>query len=186
MEEQLLFADREEFRHWLFKNHDTNQGFWMVLGKSGKLKTIKPDEALEEALCFGWIDGLIKSINDTKYIKKFSPRRKGSEWSVKNRSLAEKLIENGYMTEHGMKAIDKAKKSGMWDKPKRDPVTEDKVDILTEAINGSEPALSNFLKMPLSIRRTYTGFYLDAKQEETRKNRLKNIIGRLNENKKPM
>jgi uncharacterized protein YdeI (YjbR/CyaY-like superfamily) len=186
MEEQLLFADREEFRQWLFKNHDTNQGFWMVLGKSGKIKTIKPDEALEEALCFGWIDGLIKSIDDTKYLKKFSPRRKGSNWSERNKGLANKLIENRKMTVYGMKAIEEAKKSGNWDIPRREAVTDSQIEILIKDLNGTEPALSNFLKMPLSIRRTYTGFYLDAKQEETRRNRLKKIIERLNQNKKPM
>ena len=92
MEEQLLFSNRGEFRCWLRANHDTSPGIWLILGKSGKLKTVKADEALEEALCFGWIDGLIKSIDDTRYLKKFSRRRKGSKWSVKNRKTAEKLI----------------------------------------------------------------------------------------------
>lgn len=186
MEEQLLFLDREEFRQWLSANHDTSPGIWLILGKSGKLKTVKADEALEEALCFGWIDGLIKSVDDTRYIKKFSRRRKGSKWSVKNREAAEKLVSEGKMAEPGLAAIKEAKKSGNWDLPERETATDDQVQILTDAINGAEPALSNFLNMPLSIRRTYTMFYLDAKKEETRVRRLEKIIGRLNENKGPM
>jgi len=186
MDEQLLFSDREEFRQWLSTNHDTSQGIWLILGKSGKLKTVKADEALEEALCFGWIDGLIKSVDDTRYIKKFSPRRKGSRWSNKNRKTAEKLLNEGKVAVPGLVAIKEAKKSGNWDLPERETATDDQVKILIEAINRTEPALSNFLKMPLSIRKTYTMFYLDARKEETRIRRLEKIIGRLNENKGPM
>ena len=186
MDEQLLFSDREEFRRWLSKNYDTSRGIWLMLGKSGKLKTVKADEALEEALCFGWIDGLIKSVDDTRYIKKFSPRRKGSKWSNKNRKTAEQLLNEGKIAAPGLAAIEEAKKSGNWDLPERETATDDQIGTLITAINGVEPALSNFLKMPLSIRKTYTMFYLDARKEETRVRRLKKIIGRLNENKGPM
>ena len=186
MEERLLFSDREEFRQWLSNNYDTSPGIWVVIGKPAKLKTVKADEALEEALCFGWIDGLIKSIDDTRYIKKFSRRRKGSKWSSKNRKTAEALINVGKMEEPGLITIEEAKKSGNWDLPERETATDDQVEVLVEAIDGTEPALSNFLNMPLSVRRTYTMFYLDAKKEDTRIRRLEKIITRLNENKGPM
>jgi uncharacterized protein YdeI (YjbR/CyaY-like superfamily) len=186
VEEQILFSDREEFRKWLFKNHGAKKGIWLVFGKTDTLKTIKADEALEEALCFGWIDGQIKNISEEKYVKKFTPRRKGSKWSERNKNLVIRLIENGKVTEYGMMAIEEAQESGTWDLPKREPVSDSQIEILTNALNGTEPALSNFLKMPLSVRRTYTGFYLDTKKEETRINRIKNIITRLNENKRPM
>jgi uncharacterized protein YdeI (YjbR/CyaY-like superfamily) len=184
MEEQLLFPDREEFRRWLLKNHHIHQGFRMVFGKGGKIKTLKPDEALEEALCFGWIDGLIKSIDDEKYLKKFTPRRKGSKWSERNKEIAAKLIENGNMTEHGMKSIEEAKKSGTWNTPPRTAISDSRIEILIKDINGAEPALSNFLKMSLSVRKTYTGFYLAAKKEETRVNRIKKIVDQLTKNNK--
>ncbi len=186
MDEELLFADREEFRKWLFQNHDTSKGIWLVFGKAGKLKTVKPDEALEEALCFGWIDGQFNSIDETKYLKKFSRRRKGSKWSERNKSIAGKLIESGKMTEHGTAAIEQAKKAGTWDRPKEEPVGDKQVKLLTDALKGTEPAFTNFQNMPPSIKRAYTLMYLDAKMEETRKRRLVKIIGRLNENKKPM
>ena len=186
MDTQFLFNGRDEFREWLFENHNTSQGIWLVFGKAGKLKTIKPDEALEEALCFGWIDGQFNSIDDTRYLKKFLRRRKGSKWSDRNKKIAGKLIESGKMTEHGIATIEQAKQSGTWDMPRSEPIEDRHVEILTSALKGNEPAFTNFKKMPPSIRRAYTLMYLDAKKEETRQKRLVKIIGRLNENKKPM
>ncbi len=187
MEEQLLFADREKFRQWLLKNHDTNKGFWMVLGKGGKLKTITSAEALEEALCFGWIDSLIKTVDDAKYLKKFTPRRADSVWSDVNKRLVEKLIADGSMTEHGLKLVEAAKKSGAWDNAaKRPAISDEQIAALTKLLEGFEPACANFSKIPPSVRRTYTLSYLACKSEETRKNRLEKIIARLNANLKPM
>jgi uncharacterized protein YdeI (YjbR/CyaY-like superfamily) len=187
MEDQQLFPDRETFRQWLLKNHDSNQGIWLVFSKTKEIKSIKPDEALEEALCFGWIDGLIKRVDDQRYLKKFTPRRKRSNWSPFNQKLVKKLIENGRMTEYGMKTIEEAKKSGTWEMGKSRPAVSDgQIETLVKAINGAEPALTNYLKMPLSVRKTYAYAYLEAKQESTRISRLKKIIQRLNENKKPM
>ena len=186
MEKQLTFADREEFRKWLQANHGTSPAIWLIFGKANRLMTVKPDEALEEALCFGWIDGQLKSIDDEKYHKKFSRRRTGSKWSARNREIVGRLIETGKMTESGMSAIEQAKKSGNWDMPERVTATDEQVEILVEALQGVKPALTNFLKMSPSIRRTYTMYYLDAKREETRIRRLQGIIQRLNENKGPM
>jgi len=186
MNEHILFTDREEFRKWLSENHDVSKGIWLVFGKTGKLKTLKADEALEEALCFGWIDGQLNSIDDEKYLKKFTPRRKGSKWSARNKGIANRLIENGKMTEYGIMAIQQAKRGGTWDVPKEAPISDSQIEILTNALQGTEPVLSNFIKMPFSIRRAYTAMYLDAKKEETRIKRLQRIIERLNESKKPM
>jgi len=158
----------------------------MVFDKSGSGKTVTPDEALEEALCFGWIDGQIKSLDDASYLKRFTPRRKGSAWSARNRSIAEKLIEQGLMTDAGRAAIRCAKEDGTWDTPKRPAITDEQVNGLIQLLQGHEPALSNFLKMSPSVRRTYTALYLDAKAEATKVKRLQYIVGRLNENKKPM
>jgi len=184
--EQVQFADRLEFRRWLQGNHDKSPGIWMVFGKTSAVKTLKPDVALEEALCFGWIDGQITSIDETTYMKKFTPRRKGSKWSERNRAIAERLIQEGKMAEPGLLAIERAKKEGTWDTPKAAPISDEQVAILVEALQGYEPALSNFQKMSPSVRRTYTAFYLDAKSEATRAKRLERIVDRLNQNLKPM
>ena len=83
MYEQLTFASGEDFREWLEKNHGTCDGAWIVFGKAGGPETLSYDDALKEALCFGWIDGQIKRIDDTKYVRKFTPRRKKSVWVAK-------------------------------------------------------------------------------------------------------
>jgi len=186
MDEQLLFINRVQFREWLVNNHLSSKGIWLVFGKAGKLDAVNPEEALEEALCFGWIDGQINSIDEVKYIKKFTPRRKGSKWSEKNKGIAAKLIEEGLMTKNGFEAIDQAKREGTWDAPKVEPVSDEQISILVEALRGVEPAFSNFENMSRSVRKTYAMHYLSAKSEDTRKRRLEQIIGRLNENKKPM
>ena len=186
MDEQLIFKNRQEFREWLTLNHDTSRGIWLVFGKSKNLVTVKAGEALEEALCFGWIDGLIKSIDENRYIKKFTPRRKGSSWSDKNKGLVTELIQQGIMTKAGLSTVELAKKTGAWNAEKSSPITEEQENILVTALTDHELALANFINMSQSVRRTYTGLYLDAKKEETRISRLDTIVKRLNENKKPM
>lgn len=186
MKNEFMFNSRDEFRNWLIENHATSDGIWIVFGKGGNLKTIKAEEALEEALCFGWIDGQLNSINEEKYLKKFTPRRRGSNWSEKNKKLFDKLIDSGKMNDAGLKAGNEAKKDGRWDMPKPEPINEEQVEILINALCGSEPALSNFMEMSMSVKKTYAALYLDAKKEDTRIKRLEKIIGRLNENKKPM
>jgi uncharacterized protein YdeI (YjbR/CyaY-like superfamily) len=166
-------------------NHASSKGIWMVFGKTVQLCTIKPEEALEEALCFGWIDGQLKSIDETRYIKKFTPRTKNSKWSEKNRNTAMQLIEKGLMTEAGLAAIEQAKKLNHWIAPKPS-FKEEQIAILEETLKGYEPAYTNFMNMSFSVRKTYTLHYLDAKSEATKQKRLEQIVGRLNENKKPM
>lgn len=185
-DKQMSFSNRQEFREWLTQNHDKSEGIWITFSKSDKVSSIKAGEALEEAICFGWIDGQIKSLDDIKYIKKFTPRRKGSKWSEKNKGLANKLIKEGEMLQSGLAAIEQAKIDGTWDAPKAEPISDEQISILTEALKGVEPAFSNFENMSRSVKATYTAHYLSAKAEETRKRRLEQIIGRLNENKKPM
>ncbi|PKM49691.1 MAG: hypothetical protein CVV02_14545 [Firmicutes bacterium HGW-Firmicutes-7] len=186
MDERMFFFDRNEFRKWLQENHDRSKGIWVAFSKTSKLKLLKAEEALEEALCFGWIDGQIISIDNEQYQKKYTPRRKGSHWSDKNKGLTDKLLENGMMTEFGIHAIEQAKKDGTWYAPKGEPITDEQVDVLISVLEGVEPALTNFLKMSPSVKRTYAALYLDAKKENTKIKRLSKIIQRLNENKKPM
>ena len=88
MSEILEFANREEFRKWLCDNCMSKDGVWLLFGKAGGRKTIKADEALEEALCFGWIDGLMQSIDDKYYKKYFSMRRENSKWSERSREVS--------------------------------------------------------------------------------------------------
>ena len=114
MNDIMEFANREEFRKWLYEHCLSNAGIWLLFGKAGGPKTIKAGEALEEALCFGWIDGQMQKIDDKTYKKYFSMRREKSKWSEKNKTLAKSLEEQGLMTDFGRKKIEEAKKNGQW------------------------------------------------------------------------
>jgi uncharacterized protein YdeI (YjbR/CyaY-like superfamily) len=183
---ELLFTTREDFRGWLFKNSQTSEGVWLIFGKTKEIKTLSAAEALEEALCYGWIDGQMKSIDGTKYLKYFARRRAKSIWSDKNKKIVEMLREKKLMTELGEKAVDEAVKNGMWDAPKGEPVTEDQIEALALKLKNISPAYENFLNMPKSVRVTYTKRYLSFKTEESRQKDFEKIADRLNKNLKPM
>lgn len=183
----IEFANRAEFRDWLQENCLTSPGVWLLFGKAGGPKTVKAEEALEEALCFGWIDGQMRSVDDRTYRKYFSQRREKSKWSEKNKTLVKSLEERGLMTDLGRKKIAQAKENGQWDAPDlMAAVGEEAVELLSALLKGREPAHTNFLAMPLSVRKTYARAYFDAKTDAGREKRLAWIVDRLNRNLRPM
>jgi uncharacterized protein YdeI (YjbR/CyaY-like superfamily) len=184
--ESIQFATRVDFRNWLAANSTSSGGIWLLFDKTGSSLSLSAGEALEEALCFGWIDGQIKRVDDESYLKYFSKRRKHSKWSEKNKALVTALIEQGMMTDLGQAKIDEAKINGQWDAEKAPAVTDDDIDDLSILIAGNEPAYHNFLAMSASVKRTYARAYADAKTEEGRRKRLLWIIDRLDKNLKPM
>lgn len=186
MSEYLQFALRDEFRNWLKDNSQSSSGVWLLFGKTGGPKTIKASEALEEALCFGWIDGQMQSIDEKSYIKYFSIRRKNSKWSDKNKTLAEQLEKQGVMTDYGREKIEEAKHNGQWNAPKSLAITDEHIGFLSDLLKVSEPAYTNFLAMSPSVKKTYTKAYFDAKTDDGRVKRLSWIVERLNKNLKPM
>lgn len=157
-----------------------------MFGKAGGPKTLKAGEALEEALCFGWIDGQMQSMGDKAYKKYFSLRRENSRWSEKNKALAQSLEERGLMTELGREKMEEARKDGRWNAPPPAAVTEEQIARLAELLEGYEPAHTNFQAMPASVRKTYTRAYFDAKTEAGRQRRIAWMVDRLNRNLKPM
>lgn len=186
MTEYMLFTSRDEFRNWLYDNCLSNDGIWLLFGKSGGPKTIKASEALEEALCFGWIDGQMQSLDEETYIKYFSIRRKNSKWSDKNKALIETLEKQGIMTDYGRTKIREAQKNGQWDAPNPPTVTDEQIVILSDMLREHELAYTNFQGMSPSVKKTYTRAYFDAKTDVGRVKRLSWIIERLNKNLKPM
>lgn len=186
MREIMKFEDRGAFRKWLGDNCLSEDGVWLLFGKAGGPRTLKAEEALEEALCFGWIDGQMQKIDDKTYKKYFSMRRENSKWSVKNKALAEKLEERGIMTDFGRKKIEEAKKNGQWDAPKPGAVTEEQIAQVLEVLKGYEPAFTNFQAMSPSVKKTYTRAYFDAKTDAGREKRIAWMVDRLNRNLKPM
>lgn len=186
MSEMLQLSNRGDFRKWLQDHCLSTTGVWLLFGKAGGPETIKASEALEEALCFGWIDGQMQSMDDQTYRKYFSPRRAKSKWSEKNKALVAKLDKQGIMTEYGREKIEEAKQNGQWDASKPPAITEEQIACVSALLRDHEPAYTNFLSMSSSVKKTYTRAYLDAKTDAGRAKRLSWMVERLNENLKPM
>jgi len=183
---ELLFSSRGDFRAWLQENAETSEGVWLVFGKTKTVVTVSAKDALEEALCFGWIDGQMQSVDNTKYLKYFTKRRAKSVWSEKNKKTVEALRGKGIMTELGEKAIETAINNGTWDASKGSPITNEQVEAFAVKLAGISPAYENFNNMSRSVRFTYTGRYLSLKSEEARRRVFLRIVDRLNNNLKPM
>ncbi len=186
MAKHLLFTSRDEFRNWLQDNCRSSNGVWLLFGKAGGPKTVKANEALEEALCFGWIDGQMQSIDNETYLKYFSIRRKNSKWSDKNKALVETLEKRRIMTDYGREKIREAQQNGQWDAQNQQVVTNEQTVVLSDLLKKYEPAYTHFQAMSPSVRKTYTRAYFDAKTDAGRMKRLSWIIERLNKNLKPM
>ena len=187
MSDVMQFESRDGFREWLYENCLSSAGIWVLFGKAGGPKTIKAKEALEEALCFGWIDGQMQKIDDKTYKKYFSMRREKSKWSDKNKELVKKLEAQGRMTDFGRKKIEDAKKNGQWDAVNPLAViTEEQIAQLSAILESYEPAYTNFQAMSFSVKKTYTRAFFDAKTDAGREKRIAWMVDRLNKNLKPM
>lgn len=184
-QEFLEFESRAVFRSWLAQCSAAQGGVWVRFDKN-KGAHLTASQALEEALCFGWIDGQMERLDTRYYLKYFAPRRPQSKWSEKNKALVASLRQAGQMTAKGEAAVEAAKQNGMWDCPKPQPISEEQIAALAALLPKDQPAYSNFSNMPPSAQRGYTGLYFDAKTEAGRLRRLERITERLNQNKKPM
>lgn len=177
--------DRNEWRAWLEKNHDSKTGVWLLFYKKDTAKpNISYEDSVEEALCFGWIDSIIRKIDETTYARKFTPRKPNSKWSKSNKERAERMIRVGKMTEHGIPHVEEAKKTGAWSSPVSPPKGLTVPRFMEEALEANEKALENFKKLGKSFRSQYIGWVTSAKKEETRRRRLAEAIELLEKNKK--
>lgn len=164
MSDWLTFPTREAFRAWLVENRASSEGVWLLFGKKGGPVTLSANDALEEALCFGWIDGQTQSLDGQTYQKYFALRRANSKWSEKNKALATRLEQQGKMTDSGRAKIAEAKENGQWSKPKPPPATEEQTATLSALLQGYEPAYTNFTVMSSSEKRRICASILTPKQ----------------------
>jgi uncharacterized protein YdeI (YjbR/CyaY-like superfamily) len=182
---QLYVTTRDDWRKWLRKNHDTEEEVWLIYyRKHTDTPSIPYGDSVEEALCFGWIDSIIKRIDDERYTRRFTPRRAKSRWSELNKKRARKMIREGKMTETGLMKIREAKKRGKWLKT---AVRKRKLVIpayVKQALARNEKALANFNNLAKSYKRQYIGWITSAKKEVTRKRRLTEAIKLLEKNEK--
>jgi uncharacterized protein YdeI (YjbR/CyaY-like superfamily) len=175
--QRQCFQGREDWRAWLAENHVRAQEIWLVIRKKHTAKAgLTYVEALEEALCFGWIDGILKRIDDEKHTVRFTPRRKNSIWSEQNKRRVAKLIQAGRMTEAGLAKIKEARANGQWEKA---AAREDVTVVppgLTAALAENVQAQESFEKLAPSYRRQFIYWISTAKRDETRAKRIKTTI----------
>jgi uncharacterized protein YdeI (YjbR/CyaY-like superfamily) len=182
---QLYVTDRNEWHNWLSKNHDTEAGIWLIFyKKKSSMPTIGYEAAVEEALCFGWIDSIIKKIDAAKYARKFTPRSDTSKWSPLNKKRANKMIKEGRMTEVGLAKIKTAKKTGLWDEDARPRISLDIPLEFAKALARNKKAKENFDKLATSYRRHYISWIAVAKRPETKKRRIEESIALLERGKR--
>jgi uncharacterized protein YdeI (YjbR/CyaY-like superfamily) len=180
-------TNRDEWRAWLETHHDTVQEIWLVYYKKHTGKpTIPYDDAVEEALCYGWIDSLVRRIDDERYTQKYTPRKKNSVWSKKNKARVAKMIQQGRMTDAGLAKIKQAKDNGEWDKAVGSlPETLSIPPDVQHALTANPTALHNFQHFAPSYQKRYIAWITSAKRAETRQKRIQETIRRAAQNKKP-
>ena len=162
----LTFEHRAAWRKWLEVHHRSAAEAWLVLYKKGvREASLSLDEAVKEALCFGWIDSLIKRIDERGYVRKFSKRKPDSNWSALNRKKVGELIDKGLMTEFGLEAIEVAKRNGQWEKrDEREEIVD--VDGLREVIRNRTGRVDEYDRLSESLKKHYSVVYFSAKREE--------------------
>ncbi len=183
--EQLYFKSAAEWRDWLKANHEQSNGIRMIFyRKETGRPTIEYESAIEEALCYGWIDSIIKKIDAEKYVRKFTPRKNNSKWSAVNKKRIEKLIKEKRMTGAGLAKVDAAKANGQWDKPDRPVISFELHAEFESALNQNPKARAFFEQLAPSYKKHYIGWIAAAKQNKTREKRIRESITLLEKGQK--
>ncbi len=177
-EDTFYAEDRAAWREWLAVHHDDRTQVWLLLHKKHVQEpSVRYDEAVEEALCWGWIDGLTKRWDERSYALRFTPRKPGSVWSESNVARVERLIADGRITPAGMALVDEAKRRGTWDQ-----AASGRFDVtppdLEAALAGVPAAAARWEEWPQTPRRQYNYWVLDAKRPETRARRIADVVRR--------
>ncbi len=183
--EIIAFQDSTTWRHWLDKNHAKVDGLWLRLyKKASNVPTVSYAEALDEALCYGWIDGQKKSYDEDSFLQKFTPRRAKSMWSKRNIEHITRLTERGLMMPAGMLEVERAKDDGRWDAAYDTP-SDMTISHEFLAELKKHPVAEKFFKT-LNKTNTYAIAWRlqTAKTEETRKRRQDKIITQLDSEQK--
>lgn len=171
-ENMLQPASRDEWRRWLSANHAEGSGVWLVLFKKATgRQTYTFNDAVEEALCFGWIDSLPRALDDSRSMLYFAPRKKGSGWSRVNKARIAKMEAADKMMPAGRAKIDAAKADGSW--TRLDAIENLEIpDDLAKALADHPPAATHFGAFPRSVKRGILEWILNAKRPATREKRI--------------
>lgn len=179
-EEELEVRDRNAWRDWLAANHGPSPGVWLVFHKTRtEAARLRYGEAVEEALCFGWIDGKLRKLDEERYMRRFTPRRAGSKWSPTNKQRVKRLIAAGRMRPSGQAKVDAAKQDGSWEAPDRPELPTEPTPEFAAALAESPQARRFFDSLPPSERGRFIAWIAVAKRDTTRQRRLTESIALL-------
>lgn len=182
---EIYIKNRSEWRNWLEKNHDRSKGVWLIFYKKHTGKpAIEYDASVEEALCFGWIDSIIKKLDDERFVRKFTPRNPDSQWSELNKKRVKKLMSQGLMTEPGITRVKEAKETGLWKESARPEISFEIPEELEKALAKNKKAKAFFDQLAPSYRKQFIVWISMAKRQETRDKRLSEAMILLEQGKK--
>jgi uncharacterized protein YdeI (YjbR/CyaY-like superfamily) len=183
--EIIEFRAPDKFERWLRDHHSSSTGIWLRIYKKGSgVKSVVYKEALDEALCYGWIDGQKKSFDEHSFLQRFTPRRTKSIWSKRNQEHVARLIESGKMRSTGLKQVDAAKEDGRWDQAYDSPANMTvPADFLKELAKNKD-AVKYFGSLNKTNKYAITWRLQTAKKPETRERRMKAILEMLAAGKK--
>ena len=183
---QLYCANAEQWREWLEQHHASENGVWLVFYKKGLSdQMLDYQGALDEALCSGWVDSIIKKLDEQRYARKFTPRKATSQWSESNKRRVAELIALCRMKPAGMALIEAARANGQWDKVFGPPKVRDDVPVeLQSALEQNPVALKNFEQLAPSFRRQYILWITMAKRPETKSQHVKEAVALLEKGEK--
>jgi uncharacterized protein YdeI (YjbR/CyaY-like superfamily) len=178
---ELIVSDAAAWRVWLGKHHANPAGVWLVLAKKGTEEptSLTYDQALEEALCHGWIDGQARRRDETTYRQRFTPRRRRSSWSKRNTGIAERLLAEQRMHPAGVAEVERAKTDGRWDAAYAGPKSIEVPPDLAEAL-AAEPGAQTMFE-GLTSQNRYAVLYriATAKRADTRARRIGEVVAML-------
>jgi len=182
----LLFAAPEELEAWLERNHASSEGVWLKIAKKGvEPPSVTYAEALELALCFGWIDSQKRGHDERHFLQRFTPRRPRGRWSKINREKAEALIESGEMRPAGLAEVEAAKGDGRWEAAYAGARTAAVPDDLRRALEASPAAREAFEGLDGANRYAILYRLEEAKRPETRERRLQKFVAMLERGERP-
>lgn len=183
--ERYYAKNRKEWHQWLSENHKNSPGIWLIYyKKNSNTPSVEYEDAVQEALSFGWIDSKVNSLDEERYMQVFTPRKPGSTWSKLNKKRVERLIKKGLMKPAGIEKVEAAKKNGSWaflDDIEDMIVPED----LKKALNINKHAKENYESFNDSHKKQILYWVATAKRDNTRTRRIKKTVKAAMENKIP-
>ncbi|MFC1499593.1 YdeI family protein [Candidatus Zixiibacteriota bacterium] len=175
--EVLQLSNRSQWRSWLEQNHATTPAIVLVIHKvTYRACGLGLEEAVEEALCFGWIDSTLHSLDDKRYLLKFTPRRRESVWSIRNIRRVERLTHEGLMTPAGRRKIEEAKLSGAWEEAARREETDRIPEELERVLRRKKGAIAGYRALSETRKKQLLHWLFTAKRDETRASRMNAIV----------